>query len=309
MSYIRQERERVDNRSNKWYLLLKVSLIPYILAPAWALLFIWCQDEINDAIESTYGLSESFDFIFIVLFLLFTFLCAFLCRLIALSNINASLRLTDDAEISYSYGFIKKSTDSVRISDIVEMQACFDRGGSIGINMLTKNNKRIFGTLKNNMSLLYVLEVFRSGLSSNAEAVLTEKRVPIMIQRVSAGTYPDMQIFVNQNEVKPTPDLSNESQTIEASAGDVITFFTNTRFSIFRFDGGMQTVFLLGNKIRIFPLASKNSFVQKTTSDNVCVLKENILRANRKKIIALGFVFFLQLIVYILLILGINNKH
>lgn len=309
MSYIHQERERVDNRSNKWYLLLKVSFIPYILAPAWALLFIRFQDEIRDAIEGICGSLASFDLIIIALFLLFPFLSAFLCILIALSNINASLRLTDDAEISYSYGFIKKSTDSVRISDIVEMQACFDRGGSIGINMLTKNNKRIFGTLKNNMPLLYVLEIFRSGLSSNAEAVLTEKSVPIMIQRVSAGTYPDMQIFVNQNEVKPTPDLSNESQTIEASAGDVITFFTNTRFSIFRFDGGMQTVFLLGNKLRFIPIASKNSFVQKTTSDNVCVLKENILQANRKKIIALGFVFFLQLIVFILLILGINNKH
>lgn len=309
MSYIRQERERVDNRSNKWYLLLKVSLIPYILAPAWVLLFIRFLDEIRDAIESTYGLSESADFIITMLFLLFPLLCVFLCRLIALSNINVSLRLTDDAEISYSYGFIKKSTDSVRISDIVEMQACFDRGGSIGINMLTKNNKRIFGTLKNNMPLLYVLEVFRSGLSSNAEALLTEKRVPIMIQRVSAGTYPDMQIFVNQNEVKPTPDLSNESQTIEASARDVITFFTHTCFSIFRFDGGMQTVFLLGNKLRFIPIASKISFVQKTTSDNVCVLKENILRANRKKSIALGFVFFLQLILIILLILGTNNKH
>lgn len=303
MSYIRQERECAESRSNRWYLLLRLSFSLFILGLVGALLFIWCQYEINDAIESTYGLSGSADLIFTMLFLLFPFLCAFLCLLIALSNINASLRLTDDAEISYSYGFIKKSTDSVRISDIVEMQACFDRGGSIGINMLTKNNKRIFGTLKNNMPLLYVLEVFRSGLSSNAEAVLTEKRVPIMIQRVSAGTYPDMQIFVNQNEVKPTPDLSNESQTIEASAGDVITFFTNTCFSIFRFDGGMQTVFLLGNTIRFFPIASKNSFVQKTTSDNVCVLKENILRANRKKIIALGFVFFLQLIVFIFILL------
>lgn len=302
MSYILQERERAENRSKGWHILFRVSSFLIPLLPICCIIIL---NYIDDIFVPTSGISGLL-FGPVIIYLVFVFVLfflPFLCRSIAQSNIRASLTLADEGQIFYRYGYIKKSEGSVRISDIAEIEARVMRsrqGEFIDLNILTKDNKLIYGALKNGKSLLNVMDVLHSGLSAKTEVDPAEKRVPVMLQRLSDNAFPDMQIFVNQNEVKPTLDSGNGSQTFESSDGDVITFLSKTCFSIFRFDGGQHTVFLLGDKMRLgslLPIGEVVSSVHKTTADSVYMLKENILRTNKMIGIVSGLLSIILLII------------
>lgn len=252
-----------------------------------------------------------------IFFLFLLYVLPLIGVMVASKNITAQFEIVDSLEISYSFGFIMKTKGRIPMADIVEIivsEGHSKEGRFISLDILTNNQNWYTGRLKNfdAFPISHFLTVFRDGLIKTATIKndVEQEQIPVSVKRIQRGIFPNMQVYVNENEVQPMSNLDEDTQLFEVSKGGIITFMYEKELGISRFDGAKNTVFLLNNKITPFLFGGSkecNNFVLKSTSDQVAALVEHILRIKRRSYIIQFILFFLIILSYLFVFMSISK--
>lgn len=312
MSYNRAEHESRGQRVYHWYFVYR-SIFLFGLIEFFVFIFFFI-DHLRDGTFSDTVL-HYVHYWYLFLFLLYVL--PLIGVMVASKNITAQFEIVDSLEISYSFGFIMKTKGRIPMADIVEIivsEGHSKEGRFISLYILTNNQNWYTGRLKNfdAFPISHFLTVFRDGLIKTATIKndVEQEQIPVSVKRIQRGIFPNMQVYVNENEVQPMSNLDEDTQLFEVSKGGIITFMYEKELGIFRFDGAKNTVFLLNNKITPFLFGGSkecNNFVLKSTSDQVAALVEHILRIKRRSYIIQFILFFLIILSYLFVFMSISK--